>query len=227
MMKIYDKDGNEVVLKSQYRQNLKVDALEQIDLDSAYMEIVKARNDQLRLTPGIWWTLVGLDVTFGVAMIPSFIMGIITMSWAPVFLGVFFLICFIGLMFGLGLYHDSHGMPKRFKEEPKVRYCTKCQTKLENDLEIAKKQRLAEAMATIRELSEQGVPVPELEARINKATTEQMEAAERYAVFQVNGEDVVRCNGQDPQAIWNHEFGYIKRWEWTPPEGVDIGHKSH
>jgi hypothetical protein len=160
-MKIYDREGNVIEVQDYYGKVLNE------SISSA--RVLEKRNGQFRLGPALFWSAWGAVILGCVLTLCLFTLSMVLWSgsqvspaWASgiggLLAGVF---SFFG-MFGMSTYYAKHGVPKRLKEKPVEMYCKSCQTKLENDLELANEQRRAELLIELDQLG--GPSLPALEA---------------------------------------------------------------
>ena len=160
-MKVYDAHGNVIEVQDWHGNVLN----EQIQT----ARVLEKRNGQFRLTPFLFWSAWGVAIFGWVFTLGLFAMSMLLWSvdsespaWAS---GVGAILAGLATFFGMvGMaeYYKKHGVPKKLNEKPVEMYCKSCQTKLENDLELANEQRRAELLVELEQLG--GPPLPALEA---------------------------------------------------------------
>lgn len=165
-MKVYDREGN-VIEVQDYRGNVLNDQIQAA-------KILEKRAGQYRLTPFLFWAAWGGVITgyvigatlLGLSMLLWALNGSLHTSssgpWATGIGGVIALALTFTGNYVMVEYYKKHGVPKRLNEKPVELYCKGCQTKLENDLEVANEQRRAELLVELEQLG--GPPLPALEA---------------------------------------------------------------
>ena len=156
-MKVYDREGNVIEVQDYNGRVLN----EQIQ----YAKVLEKRNAQFRLSPALWWfswagIILGWTLTLVLFVVGSvgILVGSPGLAWAGGVMGLVLGVATFFPMVGLVEYHKRHGMPKKLVDKPKEMYCKSCQQKLEDELEIGKKERAQELLTELASLGVTTVP---------------------------------------------------------------------